>query len=273
MSLDSQRTDTIDVVISDDSDGEDSARTREVAETFGCRYVVGPRRGLYANRNALALAARTSHIRTMDDDHEFPPGHIDACLAAIVSDPDAVWVLSELRPGDPTGDGRGTPPGQLNARGFSQPPAPGGPCWAIADGATIYPRSIFTRGHRLVEDFTYGAAYLEFGSRLHSAGFRIQYLPDTYVVHHWEPRKNFDRRTDLASTFFAMLAHSLVHQRTPRNVALMIAEMGKQFVLHPIIVPGSLRRGLAVYRRYGPMVRNPACGHPTSWPSRARPAE
>lgn len=256
-SVEAQRSAAVEVVVSDDSDHDYSARTRAVARDFGCRYVRGPRRGLYANRNAAAAVARGSHIRTMDDDHELPPGHLDACLAAIARDPEAVWTLSELRPGDPRGDGRGTPPGQLNARGFSEPPAPGAPCWAIADGATIYPRRVFPGEQTLVDDFPFGAAYLEFGSRLHRAGVRIRHLPETYVVHHYDPRTRsfLDRRVDLASRCFAMLAHALVHQRTARNRLLMVAELGKQLALHPRVAPGALRWGAAVYRRRATMLR------------------
>ena len=248
----------VEILISDDSEGDEASRTREVAIAYGCRYMPGPRRGLYANRNASALAARTTHVRTMDDDHELPPGHLDACLAAIDLDPDAVWTLSELRPGDPQGDGRDTPPGQLNARGFSGPPASNAPMWAIADGATIYPRSIFTEGHLIVDDFPFGAAYLEFGSRLHRAGFRIRHLAGTYVIHHYDPatRSFLDLRIDLASRFFAMLSHALVLQPTAGNRALMTAEIGKQLVQHPFVAPGALRWATSVYRRRTAMLRN-----------------
>jgi glycosyltransferase involved in cell wall biosynthesis len=256
VSLRPQLSNTIEVMISDDSLGENAARTRRLAESFGCRYIGGPRRGLYANRNASAVQASSTHIRTMDDDHELPPGHIEACLAAIARDPDAVWTLSELRPGDPTGDGRGIPPGQLTARGFSAPPGPGEPCWAIADGATIYPRSIFMCGHWFVEDFPYGAAYLEFGSRLYRAGFRIRHLQETYVVHHWVPRQASDSRAELSSNIYAMLAHTLVQCPCWRNRALMSVEIMKQLVLHPITGPAALRWGVAVYNRHAPMLRD-----------------
>lgn len=265
-SLEPQLSDALEVLISDDSEGDEALRTREVADAFGCTYATGPRRGLYANRNAAALSVRTTHIRTMDDDHEFPPGHIDACLAAIARDPEAVWTLKEFPIwAGPQGDPSGTPPGQLNARGFSEPPAPGGPVWAIADGATIYPRSVFASGHLFVDDFPFGAAYLEFGSRLHRAGFRIRSLPGTHVIHHYDPatRSFLDRRIDLAARFFAMLAHALVHQPTARNRALMAAEIGKQLATHPLVAPGALHQGAAVYRRRARSLRSsaPASGH------------
>src|SRR3954471_12844764 len=78
-SLRAQETQPLEVVISDDSDPDQSAESSPVAEEHGCRYEPGPRRGLYANRNAVARLCRGTHIRTMDDDHEFPPGHWAAC--------------------------------------------------------------------------------------------------------------------------------------------------------------------------------------------------
>ncbi len=76
-----------EVVIADDSDDEWAPQVRAIARAYGCRYAVGPKRGLCPNRNAPALACRATHIRTIDDDHEFPAGHIEACIAAIIRDP------------------------------------------------------------------------------------------------------------------------------------------------------------------------------------------
>ena len=94
-SLRAQETQPFEVVVSDDSDGECAARNREIAGSAGCHYVAGPRRTLYANRNFAARQCRGTHIRTMDDDHTFPPGHFARCLAAVHSDPDSLWTVGE----------------------------------------------------------------------------------------------------------------------------------------------------------------------------------
>lgn len=72
-SLQQQETPPYEVIVSDDSDNESAAQTQELVQEFGFVYLRGPQRGLYANRNHVALACKGTHIRTMDDDHEFPP--------------------------------------------------------------------------------------------------------------------------------------------------------------------------------------------------------
>ncbi|MFM6081605.1 MAG: glycosyltransferase family 2 protein, partial [Dolichospermum sp.] len=97
-SLRSQNVQPFEVVISDDSDIEHQKATKDVAERWECRYIQGPSRGLYANRNHAALACKGTHIRTMDDDHEFPEQHIENCFIAIKHDPQSVWIIGEYMP-------------------------------------------------------------------------------------------------------------------------------------------------------------------------------
>src|SRR6476469_9776639 len=87
-----------ETIISDDSDPEHVAHVRQLAGNYQCRYIPGPHRGLYANRNHAALACKGTHIRTVDDDHEFPPGHFAECFAAVARDPEAVWIIGEFLP-------------------------------------------------------------------------------------------------------------------------------------------------------------------------------
>src|SRR4051794_2314477 len=75
-SLRSQEPQPFEVVVSDDSTEEEWRTANQgIASQFGCRYQAGPCRGLYANRNLAARACRGTHIRSMDDDQEFPPHH------------------------------------------------------------------------------------------------------------------------------------------------------------------------------------------------------
>src|SRR5437763_4375715 len=97
-SLRAQDSAPFEVVVSDDSDDSQAGATRALAEQFSARYVRGPRRGLYANRNHVALACRGTHIRSMDDDHEFPPGHWRECETAVAMDPKASWLIGDVRP-------------------------------------------------------------------------------------------------------------------------------------------------------------------------------
>ena len=260
-SLRAQEVHPWEVIVSDDSDDEHSAEAVALAKNYGCRYLSGPRRGLYANRNHVALACRGTHIRTMDDDHEFPADHNAACLDAVVLDPKAIWIIGEYLP---TQQKHQMPdcPGQLHPRGFSVMPPDPQNCWAISDGASVYPRVIFDCGLRYLDDYKFGAAYLEFGSRLHWLGYRIRHLSKTYIIHHYDPatRSSLDLRTDLASRFCAMLCHAYIYQPTPVNQAFCRMEMLKQIVLHRgLALKAISEAGLGFNRQ-----RNHILGHAAS---------
>jgi glycosyltransferase involved in cell wall biosynthesis len=192
-------------VISDDSD--DPADTFVGAKEFGARYIEGPRRGLYANRNAAALACSGSHIRTMDDDHTFPPGHLAQCLAAVTRDPASVWTCGERsfidgQPYDFTPRAA-----QLHPSGVSGPIADPDDNWAIADGATILPRAVFDRGYRYFEEYRFGSSYLEFGALLYARGWRSRCLDGAFIEHHAD-RATLDR-DEPRSRLFACLCYNL----------------------------------------------------------------
>jgi glycosyltransferase involved in cell wall biosynthesis len=250
-SLRDQDVQPFEVVVSDDSDPVSTGAIRELAERFDCSYIDGPRRGLYANRNRAALACAGSHVRTMDDDHEFPEGHVRTCLEAVTGDPAAIWIMGERLPGQSEADGLRCPP-QLHPRGFSVTPRGSGPLWAISDGAAIYPRAVFDRGLRYTEEFAFGASYLEWGSRLRWLGYRIRHLDSTYVTHHYDPAtRSYDESgIDLASRFFAMFAHSLLYQPTIRNRLLCTVEVTRQVFVGGPVARQAARSGWRVYRHH-----------------------
>src|SRR6266436_1047865 len=76
-SLQPQRAPLLEIIISDDSTSEHAIEVKQLAQNYNCQYLRGPQRGLYANRNHVARACRGTHIRTMDDDHEFPADHFE----------------------------------------------------------------------------------------------------------------------------------------------------------------------------------------------------
>ena len=200
-----------EIVISDDSDPAPAEVNRAIAGEFGARHIPGPRRGLYANRNAAALACEGTHIRTMDDDHTFPPGHIARCLEAVSRAPDAVWACGEMSYVDGAYQTPPTDAAQLHPSGVGGPVSDPDDNWAIADGSTIYPREVFASGLRMLEDFGYGSSYLEFGAYLHRHGFHSRLLRGTWVEHHAEAATLM--RTDIRSRLFASLCFNLHFRR------------------------------------------------------------
>jgi glycosyltransferase involved in cell wall biosynthesis len=243
-SLRAQSVQPWEVIVSDDSDPDQAPEAKGIVAAYQCHYVLGPHRGLYANRNRVGLACGGTHIRTMDDDHEFPVGHMAECLEAITRDPAAVWIVGEYLPNQMPKQSTPECPGQLHPRGFSVPPSNPDDCWALADGATIYPREIFDRGLRYAEAFRFGAAYLEFGSRLHFLGYRIRQLRSTYVIHHYESgrRSLSDPEEELAAEFFAMLCHSFIYQPTVKNKLLTVSQIGLMMLRRGPLAVRALRK-------------------------------
>jgi glycosyltransferase involved in cell wall biosynthesis len=251
-SLQPQRSQLTEVIISDDSTAEHSREVERIAHNYDCQYIRGPQRGLYANRNHAARACRGTHIRTMDDDHEFPEAHVEECFKALQHDSSSIWIIGEYYPGDTNRSVPPPCPGQLVARGFSVAPPDPEDCWAISDGATIYPRSIFDCGIFYVESIKFGAGYLEFGSRLHWLGYRIRQLLTTYVIHHFDPaaRSFMDAEGEMMSRFFAMLCHSWIYQRRVTNKTLSVLEMTKEVFRHGDLARRAVNQALGQYRAH-----------------------
>jgi glycosyltransferase involved in cell wall biosynthesis len=251
-SLRAQDAQPFEVVVSDDSDDGPAPAVEAVAVAHGCRYVRGPRRGLYANRNHGALACRGTHVRSMDDDHEFPPGHWRRCEEAVAADSDSIWILGEYLAGQERPERPPPCPGQLTPRGYSEPPPDPDDCWSIGCGSSIYPRNLFERGVRNAEFFKFGALYLEFGSRLHWLGYRIRFLPSTYVIHYFDEatRSYHDREINLSSQFLAMLCHSRIYRPTLHNRMWTWLEIAKLAALHRRTTWRALRSARAAFAEH-----------------------
>ncbi len=79
---------------------------------------------------------------------------------------------------------------------------------------------------RFAESFPFGAAYLEWGSRLHWLGYEIRHPGETYVIHHFDPMaRSIDSiRCTAGSRLFAGMCHSFIYQPSLRNRALTVTE-------------------------------------------------
>jgi glycosyltransferase involved in cell wall biosynthesis len=200
-SLRSQNLQPFEVIVSDDSGAESVEASRNVAENYGCIYCVGPHRGLYANRNFAFLQCRGTHIRTMDDDHILPSGHLVQCLEAIKKDPTAIWTTGEIGYLNGVLIDVGETANQLEPAGVGIQIDNRDDNWGIADGSTIYPRAVFDRGFRMVEDFRAGSSYLEFGAYLYQNGWKSRCIPGAMVEHHATELA----RPDVRSQMFASI--------------------------------------------------------------------
>jgi len=220
-SLRAQDVQPCEVIISDDSDDEMKKAVKMLARDFGCKWIQGPQRGLYANRNHSILACRGSHIRTMDDDHTFPCNHFAVLYELVCMNPESILTIGEVlstQISDTSAHELSVHyPGQLHPRGFSYIPDELTSYYGISCGGTIYPRIVFDAGYRNSEKFLFGASYLEFGALLRFSGFSIRMVDNTYLVHHASPA---DMRRDaitIPALIFAILCHSFLYFPSLRN--------------------------------------------------------
>lgn len=204
-SLRAQNLQPFEIIVSDDSGPEQAAATRAAAQKYRCTYTTGPRRGLYANRNFAFQRCRGTHIRTMDDDHVLPPGHFRHCREAVNSDPKAIWTTGEVGYSGSHAIGTAEVANQLDPSGVGERIANRDDNWGIADGSTIYPRVVFDRGFRLVEDFGFGSSYLEFGAYLYRHGWRCRCVPGALIEHHATTMG----RPDPVSHLYASICYNL----------------------------------------------------------------
>jgi glycosyltransferase involved in cell wall biosynthesis len=210
-SLRNQSTQPFEIVVSDDSAAEYQREVQKVAALFQCRYIPGPRRGLYANRNHAAINCTGTHIRTMDDDHRFPDDHLATCIDAVSSDPNSIWTTGER--GFIDGEYYATlmTANQLHKSGFGANVEDPDDNWAIADGSSIYPSEVYRRGYRMVEWYGFGPSYLEFGPYLYKRGFKSRCVKGT-VIEHYADRITLNRLHEpqaIDSRLFASLCFNL----------------------------------------------------------------
>jgi len=227
-SLYKQNVNPYEVIISDDSDNVELAKKNLLlAKKFGYQYVKGPQLGLYSNRNFVAKLCNGTHIRSMDDDHEFPPYHMEKCIAAIETHKNVIWTIGEYYPDEKKWTLPAPIPGQLHPRGYSYPPAELSNYYGISCGATIYPRSVVTNNILNLETYQFGDLYLEYGARLVNYGYTIKPLETTYIIHHYDKdNRSLNNLTVINSAkVFSMLMFSFYHKKNITNQLLTVAEI------------------------------------------------
>jgi len=218
-----------EILISDDSTDDLAIESNKKISTFyRARYLKGPQKGLYANRNFIAKQCTGTHIRTVDDDHTFPPNHISTCINTIKEDPKSVWIIGEYLLGVSPHEAPHPCPGELHPRGFAVTPKDPQNSRAISCGATIYPREIIDKNVLNIDYFKFGNSYLEYGSRLKFMGYRIRHISETFVFHNFNPHtRSFNNRLEiLDSRVYSVLALSFIYNPTIFNKVSTIAAIG-----------------------------------------------
>jgi glycosyltransferase involved in cell wall biosynthesis len=254
LSLSKQNPQPYEVIVSDDSQDEKMIEeNKKVVEKYGYTYLTGQVKGLYANRNFVAKHCSGTHIRSMDDDHEFPDeNHMRACIAAIEAEPDVIWTMGEYHPWDET---RPIPvtriPGQLHPKGYSYTPKDLTTYYGISCGASLYPRAVFDNNILNVEAYKFGMMFLEYGVRLFKKGYKIKHLNTTYILHHAEKNDVSISAPDIANgaRLFCMFMLSFQHIPTAKNKLLTLSEMAKGLATKTFS-PKLIRESYANFKKY-----------------------
>jgi glycosyltransferase involved in cell wall biosynthesis len=213
-----QRLQPFEIVVSDDSDQDSAKANRSLVKARGVRYVEGPRRGLYANRNRASLACDGTHVLSADDDHTHPADFLQKVREHIAEAPERIWAFGEIDPADPSR--RISFPTELHRSGAGCAPQNLEECAAIADGASVYPRAVFDAGLRYDESYSFGGLWYLWGKALRKAGWRISVSDQTFVYHHSDISErssdaNFLSRQLCANTY-AIFVNALWLEQSPR---------------------------------------------------------
>jgi GT2 family glycosyltransferase len=217
-SWNAQSIQPFEIIVSDDSEHSSHSENQEIAQRYGARWVIGPHRGLYANRNHAFRQAAGTHIMSADDDHTHPPGFVAVVFNAIESDPEAIWTVTERSPAHP--DAPLPEPGEIRSNGTIGPPEDPDHSAAIACGSTSYPRNVFDSALYYDETYPFGGMWYLWGHQLRKAGFRIRYCPKTFVWHHTESSRSRQNdiewlKSQLECNLYVQASHAFHFSRSP----------------------------------------------------------
>jgi hypothetical protein len=170
----------------------------------------------------------------MDDDHTFPEGHMATCIEAVRRDPSALWTTGERSFVDGEYFAFAPMANQLHPSGVGCAVSDPDNNWAVADGATIYPRKVFDDNFRFVEVFGFGSTYLEFGALLYSRGWRSRCIPTAFIEHH-ASKLTLDRHAPL-NHLFASVCYNLHFRRDLLRFVRFAAPYVRHFRALPVMV-------------------------------------
>jgi glycosyltransferase involved in cell wall biosynthesis len=246
-----------EIIISDDSDNLTLKRKNiSLAKLYGCIYVEGQQRGLYANRNFTAKKCSGTHVRTMDDDHEFPENHFEKCFEAIELEPSTIWTIGEYSHTVKEAKRMIPSPiaGQLHPRGYSYTPKNMNDYYGISCGGTIYPISAIDKNILNCDYYKFGMMYLEYGARLKKTGYTIKPLRTTYIIHHSERTTASELTVQIINEarLFAMFCLAFSHQPEIKNKLQTVL----QIVLEVSSIKYSLRTVFDAFKNYRKFIRH-----------------
>jgi GT2 family glycosyltransferase len=182
----------------------DDAAAHDIAKEAGARLVVVDRPGVVAKMNALARAARTDLVVSLDDDATARPGWLDRIRTAFENDPAlGGYGGRDVLPWDDPAD-RTPYVGVIRWFGRVDGNHHRGTGTVrdvhVLKGVNMaFRRDLYVISDRLSRGDTEAHWELDVSLRVLAAGWRVRYDPDLVVDHHVAERPTRPHRLDAAA--------------------------------------------------------------------------
>jgi len=248
------------VVVSDDGhDGATEAVCR--AAEVDVDYVLGPQRGLGANRNRALAAVRSDLVVFLDDDCLLLPDFLDAAVARMRSAEQRHGDERVIVSGRERNRGHLISAGDQTFLGFqSRLYASDERLRSIVINATVFPASVFGR---LAFDpqLVYGYEEVDLATRAAASGWVIVHCDDAINDHRPSPRgrDDYDRHVEASRLYVTLRRYARTDRAPLRAAAFAIVAPGH------VAAANIRRRGVA---GIGPAVRTMMLAARMLWRSR-----
>jgi GT2 family glycosyltransferase len=211
------------VVVSDDGH-DDETRAVCRGAPVDVEYVLGPMRGLGANRNRAIAASLGDVVLFLDDDCVLSPDFLEAAVAGMRSaerrhGPGRVIVSGrELNSGRLVGASDQTFLG-FQAKPYTDPEG----LRSIVINATLFPAQVFQQ-IRFDPQLVYGYEEVDFASRAAASGYVIVSCPDAVNDHLPAPsgREDHDRHVDASRLHVTLRRYVLTEHAPLRALAFAV---------------------------------------------------
>lgn len=191
-SIQRSRTRVSQVVVSDDSDDEQTRRMIAVAFPH-IDYTTGPRRGLGANRNRAVRHATGTHVVFLDDDAELDDGFLDSVEKRLAGLPRSMCQRTIVT-GLESKLGVKILPNEQDLLGFQRRRYRSGePLRTVVMNATLFPRGLFD-AVQFDPQLNYGYDEVDLTTRAVAHGFEIVACFDAINRHIPSPKNRDEYR-------------------------------------------------------------------------------
>lgn len=199
-----------EIIVSDDGGGN----ARGVAERYGAIFIVGPQRGLGANRNAAIARSTGDLIAFIDDDVIVSDNFVAKASHSSTSRITTGWeqnFSAELP--------RKVTPHNASFLGF-QKEEPHGDYRSIVINATVFPRTLFD-SMLFDEAIRYGYEEIDMARHAVASGWTIIYNDELWVEHHPSAvnRDSYSSALNVSRLYITHKSYRL-YDRSPLRAAL-----------------------------------------------------